>query len=113
LPKANIGEITMSKTVRDEALNAIKAGQSVVINGEQYTMDNIDELPPLEDFAAGDPEQEASAMTALRKEKEELERRLTALQSKVDSTTQVSDDKEDAGKKSSSSKSTKDDSEGK
>lgn len=72
----------MSKTPRDQALDAIKANQSVVINGKQYTLDNIDELPPLEEMVAGDPTQEANALESLRAEKKELEQRLAALENK-------------------------------
>jgi len=72
----------MSKTLRDQALEVIKNKQSVVINGKQYTLDNIDELPPLEDMVAGDANQEAQALETLKKEKEELEKRLAAMEGK-------------------------------
>jgi cell division protein FtsB len=69
-------------TVYDEALEFIKAGQSVVIDGVQYTLKNIQDLPKLEEMVAGDAKAEKDAFEALKKEKEELEKRIAKLEAK-------------------------------
>lgn len=67
-------------TPREHAIQAIKEGGMVVVNSVVYTMSNLEELPPLEDFVKGDASAEASALETLKKEKEELEKRLAALE---------------------------------
>src|SRR5437868_2897684 len=76
-------------SVRDDAIDAIKNGQMVVVNGESYTLNKTDvskglnELPPLEVFVAGDAAAESDALASLKNEKAELDKRLEALTQKT------------------------------
>lgn len=82
-------------TVYDEALEVIKSGQSVVIDGVQYTLKNIQDLPKLEDMVKGDEVAERLAFEELKKEKEELEKRLAAMSAKETKTAKADKEKDE------------------
>jgi hypothetical protein len=66
---------------RDDAIAAIKSGQSVVVNGVQYTSENEKDLPGLEAFIGTDQKSKDAAVEQLKKDKAELEARLAVLES--------------------------------
>ncbi len=69
------------KNDRDAAIEAIKSGQSVVVDHVQYTMDNLKDLPGIEAFIGDDEKSKSDAVAQLRQEKEALEARLASLES--------------------------------
>lgn len=88
----------MDKSPRDVAIEAIMSGESVVVDGVQYTEANMSELPGIEAFVAGDASGEAAAIARLKSEKEELEKRLAALESKKSSAKEPEEAKAEKGK---------------
>lgn len=74
-------------TAREQAIQAIKEGNSVAVDGVLYTLHgNVDtgakslsELPPDEFFVGGNPEARAEVVSNLQKEIEELNKRLASL----------------------------------
>lgn len=58
-------EAKKNETPRQQALRAIEAGGSVIINGVQYTKENVSKLPGEAEFALGNPDFEAAAKQSL------------------------------------------------
>jgi len=71
-------------TPRQQAVEVIKAGGSVVIGGVQYTAKNLGELPPEEVFVVGDSKAQAETLETLRAQEKQIQARIKALESQVE-----------------------------
>lgn len=69
------------RLTREGAINQIKAGGSVLINGKLYN--KVENLPGEADFAKGDTTAEDSARESLLKQKADIEAQLKSLPPKA------------------------------